>query len=471
MTATWPDERKLAALRAKVSSLDTEFAHWRAQSEANKPLAKHHTQIRRVTGPLDVLRLKIAQQLDDMAASPGGPDDRVADIETMILDVHRIWEFFRSKLSQRYVDWFRPFLTAADEFVWDCYTPVRGAVDPAWVTPDDVREPPMVFLNGGWSPFEMSRGIAYEPEMVDEEEFPRQRYRAILDDLPFPVIGVPWYQVRHLPDAVLLGHEVGHTVEDDFRLTKRLKALLAAGLKAGKTAADRNPAWASWLGEMFADVYGTLAGGPAFTSALMDLVGGPPKRIATERADARAWGDYPPAALRVHVALAALAESGYEAESGALRDRWIAIYPVNAMTLFEPDAAPIVHALIRTPMRELRDKALIDVISFTGVATTAAQSCDRMLQGFDPLSSDTRALLSAARFAFDRSPEIYATGDVESRVLFKIESAQNDAVRGGGRAVRSGPGAGVAAAGAIELSDSDVELGDRLFGRLATLRS
>ena len=94
----------------------------------------------------------------------------------------------------------------------------------------------MVFLNGGWSPFEMSRGIAYEPEMVDDEEFPRQRYRAILDDLPFPVIGVPWYQVRHLPDAVLLGHEVGHTVEDDFRLTKRLKSLLAAGLKKGKMA-------------------------------------------------------------------------------------------------------------------------------------------------------------------------------------------------------------------------------------------
>ena len=50
----------------------------------------------------------------------------------MILDVHRIWEFFRSKLSQRYVDWFRPFLIAADEFVWDCYTPVRRGRSPMW---------------------------------------------------------------------------------------------------------------------------------------------------------------------------------------------------------------------------------------------------------------------------------------------------------------------------------------------------
>ena len=353
MTVDWPDERKLAALRAKLSSLDTEFGHWRAESDADKPLRKHHTQILRVTAPLDALRVQIGERLDGLVAAPAGQADRIEEIETMILDVHRIWEFFRSKLSQRYVDWFRQFLVAADQFVWDCYTPVRAAVDPAHVAADAVREPPMVFLNGGWSPFELSRGLEYEAEFVPEEEFPKQRYRAILDDLPFPVIGVPWYQVRHLPDAVLLGHEVGHTIEDDFKLTIRLEALLAKGLDEGKVKGPHRDAWSAWLGEMFADLYGTLAAGPAFVGALIDLVAGPPKRIAAEAAKGPDWGVYPPAALRVHIALTALEDSGYPGESEVLRDRWTAMFPAHANEAYEQDAGPIVHALMHTPITEL----------------------------------------------------------------------------------------------------------------------
>ena len=153
-----------------------------------------------------------------------------------------------------------------------------------------------------------------------------------------------------------------------------------------------------------------------------------------------------------------------------MRDRWLAMFPGGAMTAFEPDAEHIARALIRTPIRELGEKAMIDVISFAGVATAAGQSCDRMLKGYDPQSSNTRALMAAARFAFERSPAGYVTGDVESRVLFKIESAQDPGVRGGG-AVRSGPMAGLPAPGAIELTAGDVELGGRLFDRLAGLRS
>ena len=90
MTEAWPDERKIASLRAKLSSLDTEFAHWRAESEEGERLRKHHTQIRRVTAALDAVRLQIGTQLDEVVAAPAGADDRVADIETMILAVHRM---------------------------------------------------------------------------------------------------------------------------------------------------------------------------------------------------------------------------------------------------------------------------------------------------------------------------------------------------------------------------------------------
>jgi hypothetical protein len=475
MTAAWPDEPKLAGLRSKLSSLDTEFRHWRAESETAKPLRKHNTQIRRVTLPLDALRLQIGGRLDDLVAAPDGQADRIEEIERMILDVHRIWEFFRSKLSQRYVEWFRQFLVATDQFVWDCYTPVRAAVDPAHVARDDVREPPMVFLNGGWSPFELSRGLEYEAEFVPEEEFPKQRYRAILDDLPFPVIGVPWYQVRHLPDAVLLGHEVGHTIEDDFKLTDRLEALLAQGLDEGKVKGAHRAAWSAWLGEMFADLYGTLAAGPAFVGALIDLVAGPPKRIASELAKGPDWGVYPPAALRVHVALTALDDTGYPTESGKLRDRWTGMFPAHANQAYEDDARPIVHALVHTPITELGGSPLVDILSFTPVATIATQSSDRMLKDYDPQSTDARALLAAARFAFETSPTRYVERGVEARVLRVIDKAQDDAFRntpgGASGAAAPPPAGGLAAPGAATPSARDADLGGRLFDRLATLRS
>ena len=308
MTEAWPDERRSrpCGRSCRASTPNSPIGGPKARRASGCGI--FHTQIRRVTAALDAVRLQIGTQLDEVVAAPGGADDRVRrhrDDDPRCPPDLGVLPLEAEPALRRLVP---PFLVAADEFAWDCYTPVRAAVDPAHVAPDEVREPPMVFLNGGWSPFEMSRGIAFDAEVVPDEEVPRQQYRAILDDLPFPVIGLPWYQVRHLPDAVLLGHEVGHTVEDDFRLTDRLESLLRVAFKKGKVGAERRDAWSSWLGETFADVYGTLAGGPAFTGALMDLVAGPPKRIATERADARAWGDYPPASLRVHVALAALAE-------------------------------------------------------------------------------------------------------------------------------------------------------------------
>ena len=354
MTADWPDERKLAALQAKLSSLDTEFSHWRAESDAGKPLRKHHTQILRVTAPLDALRVQIGERLDGLVAAPAGQADRIEEIETMILDVHRIWEFFRSKLSQRYVEWFRQFLVAADQFVWDCYTPVRAAVDPAHVAADAVREPPMVFLNGGWSPFELSRGLEYEAEYVPEEEFPKQRYRAILDDLPFPVIGVPWYQVRHLPDAILLGHEVGHTIEDDFKLTIRLEALLAQGLDEGKVKGPHRDAWSAWLGGDLCRPVRDLGRGSGLCRCPHRPGRGSAEADRRRAAKGPDWGVYPPAALRVHIALTALEDSGYPGESEALRDRWTAMFPAHANEAYEQDAGPIVHALIAHPDHRAR---------------------------------------------------------------------------------------------------------------------
>ena len=50
------------------------------------------------------------------------------DVELMILELHRIWEFFRAKFALRYVDWFAGHLAAADELAWRCYAPACARV-------------------------------------------------------------------------------------------------------------------------------------------------------------------------------------------------------------------------------------------------------------------------------------------------------------------------------------------------------
>lgn len=70
------------------------------------------------------------------------------ELELDILEVHRIWEFFRSKLVLRSIDWFNPYLVAADEFAWACYEVAQKNLKEGHITKNERKEPPLVFFNG-----------------------------------------------------------------------------------------------------------------------------------------------------------------------------------------------------------------------------------------------------------------------------------------------------------------------------------
>src|SRR6266513_1613419 len=103
-------DRKLIELEQKLSRLDDEFDYWLAQSNPGAPFEKNHTQIRTIKKRLDGLNSKIRGIL------PGkdNPEKILSlgqNIQQMILAVHRIWEYFRSKFVQRreklFVDYLR----------------------------------------------------------------------------------------------------------------------------------------------------------------------------------------------------------------------------------------------------------------------------------------------------------------------------------------------------------------------------
>jgi hypothetical protein len=417
--------RKRIELQQKLASLRWEFEKWRARTEENQELQKHHTQVRAVTGILEMLAGAVDEALKGTL-----PDDRVlaesVTIELRILELHRMWEFFRSKLALRYVPWFEDYLLAADEFAWACYEPCLR-----FANREIGREPPLVFLNGGSSPFTVPRGAAYAAEDVPGETMRTEQFEEALQRIPIPVIGIPWFQVKHLPDALVIGHEVGHDVERDLNLAPALASLLDATLAADTVPDERRRAWHAWTREVFADVYGVLAGGPAFVEVVIDFLVGDPSAIAREWQGDPSWGLYPTSTLRVLLACAVLEQCGFAGDTvGPLRSRWTALYDRHALTEFEPDVPRVARALVNGPYAELRDKPLTELLSFSPSDYAAAsKAADRAGRGRDLSTTDVRKLIAAARIAYDTEPETYLAKDVAQRVVTKIRAAQKAGTR------------------------------------------
>ncbi len=390
-----------------------ELAFWQTQAEDGGPLEKHQSQIDR-----------LVNQLQPVAGLVRG-DIRTADLredwptlETQVLDLHRIWQFFREKLALRFVDLFHDYLLAADEFAWACYRPAQenlvaaGALDRS-----EVKEPPLVCFSSVASPFSIPRGASYRGEL--EGGSPRDRTtRAIVESLPIPVVAVPWYQIQHLPDALVLGHEVGHVVERDARVEEYVRHLMVDAVRGTDERYGTQNDWQRWSSEAFADIYGALCGGPAFVSALSDFLLVPAGRPAG------GTGEYPPANIRLALVVAALraAEIGVpeaSAEGGnvlqMIEERWLQ----EGVEIHQGDEVlAVATAIVGSRYRQFNNLRLADVVTFNGkqMRTTAHS----LLDG-DPIGTrDVRTLIAAAAWAYADKPERYHAVDVPGRVLRQV---------------------------------------------------
>ncbi|MCE6998162.1 hypothetical protein LZG04_25680 [Saccharothrix sp. S26] len=399
-------DRKVAELRHKLAGIDADFARWRAETEPGRPLRKHHTQVVRLTDRLGGVVARIAAELDAVAG-----DDVLREcrrLQLRMLEVHRLWDFYRSKLNLRYVEWYRPFLTAVDEFAWLCYAPAAAASD---------REAPLVHLSGEFSPFTHLRETPFAVEEVPDA-LNTVDFLNVVTKLPIPVIGLPWYQLVHLPDVAVVAHEVGHAVERDFGLLGTVRALTRPVFRTMPEV--RRDAWDTWLPEVFADLYGVLAAGPAFAAALADLL-----VVDQARMEAELDGPvlvHPPAAVRLAVTAKALAETGFPAARPACGP-------------YEDDIDPMTTALLDGRYPGLGDRPLREVITFTAAQqANAVTAADGLLDHQRPETSDVRCLIAAARLAFDRRPAVFAPpppGEVNAGdlVLDKVVKAVGDSSR------------------------------------------
>ena len=422
--------RKVVELKEKLAGIGSEFDGWLADAEAGKPLRKHRTQLERLTDQLRGMTGDVAARIDDVSVD----DDKVLTtcrrLQTQMLEVHRVWDYYRSKFSLRYVDWFSGYLAAADEFAWACYEPAQAAASEA---ADELpRGGPLVFLSGDFSPFTYARETPNEaagvPGALDSDEFD-----ALVAALPIPLIGVPWYQVAHLPDAVLIAHEVGHDVDRDFGLEDTIKSHAEPVLSALEP--EIRFAWSNWLREVWADLYGVLAAGPAFVSAMSDLLVTNPQEVIADARAPMSFGSHPPASLRMSAMTSALAKSGFEGDGDAYLDGWNRAFAANGGAAMAGAATEIVDALLTGVFPQFGDTRIDKVVRFSGEQQETAHVVRaEALADNEPQTADIRCLVAGARLAFDHDPELYGLVTeqrvgAQQRIVDRAVAAMGDKTR------------------------------------------
>lgn len=420
-------QQRAAELSHQQQILRQELADWRTRTRKGTKLQKHFTQVLAITAKLDDFLDKIGEP-DPAAVEPFKNYER---INRNLIGAHRVWAYFRSKLALRQVDWLADDLKCADELAWECYRPAREKAEAAGSIPSGgLKEPPLVFFSNDASPFAQARHSVFEPEKINEQGDVKRLGEALLL-LPIPVIGVPWFQVNHLPMAVVVAHEVGHAVEHDFGLDKSL----AEAFAALPVADERKSAWSAWRHELFADAYGVLCTGPAFVMALMHFLAGDPASVQQERVEGPAWGRYPNRYLRMLVGFELLRHQGIA--DAVLEQTWRDTYQFHLMQTFDDDIPAVVTALLDQPLEPFGSMPLKEVVSFGAADVERTQVlADTIKRGSKlPLGEPFRKLYAAATTAYYTDPTTYTEKKAHKTVVERMLLSIPPGVRSAGKAL------------------------------------
>jgi hypothetical protein len=403
------EHRKRTELAAKLASLQADMAQWSSRTAAGQDLQKHFSQVQRLDEEFGPAVKRLALDAEDTTVA-----DRWRSVEQMVQDLLSVWGYFRDKLAVRLVPDYGRYLAAADDLAWACYQPAqKAAVAERVIDKRAVREPPLVCLEDVGSPFSLVRGTDFEGELTASHRLTGAS-RELLRRLPVPVIAVPWFQLEHLPDALVIAHEVGHHVLGDLGLDEE------AGRAIHESGAGVEE---SWTAEMFCDVFGTLCAGSAFASSLADFL-----RLAQVSDDATDL--YPPTTTRLALCLGVLElpDVGSETASEALRGRWA--HEGLELSDEERHRGRDIASAIATAPYQVIGKRLVDLDVF-GAADEMSkdEQADELLAKRPTTTTDPRVLFAAASTAFTQAPDTYREREVGTSVLAAAHDIREPGVR------------------------------------------
>jgi hypothetical protein len=267
--------------------LAKEIADWVGRRRNSDARGQHHTQLSSLETTLGAALRRISELADNFAiVDVRDTFDYFRGLDHQVTSVRRVWRWFAEKYDQRDDPRIGPVLGAADEVVWSVHAEAHREASHGF----DVPPAPLPYLDA-----------VDTPEAVPREEPSRQLRPDKFDDmlvatlarLPIPVVALPATATAAPWQLILLGHEVGHHLLYDL-MDKR--ALLPAVGSAVAEVVDPGQVgrFRAWSQEMFADLAGLAAFGPALISGLL-----PYELGADDHALDRERGRYPAPVVRL----------------------------------------------------------------------------------------------------------------------------------------------------------------------------
>jgi hypothetical protein len=376
----------LTARARRLSELTPEAVGIRKQDSEFAPSALHFKAANQRLAKIDqaiVTRLKFLKR-QCRTAQPQQTLLYAAMVEREIDRARRAFGLFFEVFSQR-GSAFAPVLAAHDVIASDCYQAVRYSRSKMF---GKNLIKPLTYLEHGYSPATMRRGVTL--------------VKLLGETNPFPLIRIPWD--RDNPWQAVFLHEVSHNLQADLGLWQENKD--AVQQRMLRAIGDPNivSIYGRWHKEIFADLAAVLLGGPASVWGMMDFLAHPSPKVMTFKPG----GAHPTGYLRVLVLAEMLERMGFEEESHRVSKVWKQIYrpgaghriPKRLLSSSKQSIHHIVDEIAFQPRRGLAQRSLADVIQFTPEHEKMIRHGSRQLvKGIVPNNLPPRFLVSASRHA------------------------------------------------------------------------
>lgn len=378
--------RTLTARARRLSGLTPEAVGIRKQDRAFAPSAAHFKAANQRLAEID---LAIATRLKFLkrhwrSARPQQALLYAAFVEREVDRVRRAFGLFFEVFSQR-GSTFAPVLAAHDVIAADCYQAVQQS-GPKILAKCLVK--PLTYLEHGYSPATMRRGVTL--------------VKLLGETNPFPLIRIPWD--RDNPWQAVFLHEVSHNLQADLGLWQENKDAVQQRMLRAIGDPSIISIYGRWHKEIFADLAAVLLGGPASAWGMMDFLAHPSPKVMTYKPG----GAHPTGYLRVLVLAEMLRRMGFEEESARVSKVWKHLYrpaaghriPKRLLSTSKQSIPHIVDEVAYQPRRNLAQHALVDVIRFTPAhEKIIRQGARQLAKGTVPTHLPPRFLVSASRHA------------------------------------------------------------------------
>jgi hypothetical protein len=338
---------------------------------------------------LSAIDREIRRRLKELAHLPQRQRDEdrlvaIAMVEREVDRARRAFGLFFEVFAQRGTA-FAPSLAAHDAIARDCYAAIRAAA------PRIFRGPllaPITYLEHGYSPATMRRGVTLS--------------RLLGERNPFPLIRIPYD--RDQPWQAVFLHEVAHNIQADLGLWVENREAIIARLVTDRLPPKVVSIFGRWQKEIFADMAAVLLGGPAVAWGMAEFLAHPSDKVMTYRPG----GPHPTGYLRILLLAEQLRQLGFTADAERLAATWRTLYapqrghriPAELLRFADKTLPAVVDEVVFQSRRNLAERALVRVIPFTPADQARIVHGGRVLvEGRVPADLPPRYLVSACRYA------------------------------------------------------------------------